>query len=135
MRRHEFASFGLDRLELVERETPAPGPGEIVLDVEALSLNYRDLLVVKGSYNPNIALPATPVSDAAGTVAAATAAAITDLGTILHLRPSLRGGSRGGSHTSKFSARYLHYSPAPARRLDEVDHVSGRRQTPTAARN
>jgi NADPH:quinone reductase-like Zn-dependent oxidoreductase len=73
LRRYEFVSFGLDRLELVERETPAPGPGDIVLEVEAFSLNYRDLLVVKGSYNPNIALPATPVSDAAGTVAAAGA--------------------------------------------------------------
>jgi NADPH:quinone reductase-like Zn-dependent oxidoreductase len=71
LRRYEFASFGLDKLELVERDIPAPGPGEIVLDVEAFSLNYRDLLVVKGSYNPGIALPATPVSDAAGTVAAA----------------------------------------------------------------
>jgi NADPH:quinone reductase-like Zn-dependent oxidoreductase len=70
MRRYEFASFGLDELELVERETPTPGPGEVRLDVEAFSLNYRDLLVVKGLYNPNITLPAVPVSDAAGTVSA-----------------------------------------------------------------
>jgi len=71
MRRYEFASFGLDQLKIVEREDPTPGPGDVVLDVEAFSLNYRDLLVVKGSYNPNIALPATPASDAAGTLAAA----------------------------------------------------------------
>lgn len=70
MRRYEFASFGLDELRLQEREPPEPGPGEIVLDVEAFSLNYRDLLVVKGSYNPKIKLPATPASDAAGTVSA-----------------------------------------------------------------
>ncbi|MGH9337962.1 MAG: zinc-dependent alcohol dehydrogenase family protein, partial [Vicinamibacteria bacterium] len=69
MRRYEFASFGLDQLRIVERETPRPGPGEVVLDVEAFSLNYRDLLVVKGAYNPNIELPATPASDAAGTIA------------------------------------------------------------------
>ena len=69
MRRYEFASFGLDQLKIVEREDPVPGPGEVVLDVEAFSLNYRDLLVVKGSYNPNIALPATPASDACGTIA------------------------------------------------------------------
>jgi NADPH:quinone reductase-like Zn-dependent oxidoreductase len=47
MRRYEFASFGLDQLKIVEREDPSPGPGEVVLDVEAFSLNYRDLLVVK----------------------------------------------------------------------------------------
>lgn len=70
MRRYEFASFGLEHLQIVERDDPQPAPGEVVLDVEAFSLNYRDLLVVKGSYNPNIALPATPASDAAGTVAA-----------------------------------------------------------------
>lgn len=69
MRRYEFSSFGLDQLELTERETPAPGPGELRLDVDAFSLNYRDLLVVKGLYNPNVSLPAVPVSDAAGTVA------------------------------------------------------------------
>jgi NADPH:quinone reductase-like Zn-dependent oxidoreductase len=69
MRRYEFASFGLDQLKIVEREDPNPGPGEVVLDVEAFSLNYRDLLVVKGAYNPNIALPATPASDACGTLA------------------------------------------------------------------
>jgi NADPH:quinone reductase-like Zn-dependent oxidoreductase len=70
MRRHEFASFGLEHLKIVEREDPSPGPGEVVLEVEAFSLNYRDLLVVKGLYNPNIALPATPASDACGKVAA-----------------------------------------------------------------
>jgi NADPH:quinone reductase-like Zn-dependent oxidoreductase len=70
MRRYEFASFGLDQLKIVERDDPRPGPGEVVLDVEAFSLNYRDLLVVKGSYNPNVTLPATPASDAAGTIAA-----------------------------------------------------------------
>jgi NADPH:quinone reductase-like Zn-dependent oxidoreductase len=70
MRRYELPAFGLDQLKLTERDDPAPGPGEVVLDVEAFSLNYRDLLVVKGSYNPNIALPAVPASDAAGTIAA-----------------------------------------------------------------
>jgi hypothetical protein len=69
MRRCEFSSFGLDQLELTERETPAPKPGELRLDVEAFSLNYRDLLVVKDLYNPNISIPAVPVSNAAGTVA------------------------------------------------------------------
>jgi NADPH:quinone reductase-like Zn-dependent oxidoreductase len=70
MRRYELPSFGLDQLRMTERPDPVPGPGEVVLDVEAFSLNYRDLLVIKGSYNPNIALPAVPASDAAGTLSA-----------------------------------------------------------------
>ncbi|MHC4067662.1 MAG: zinc-dependent alcohol dehydrogenase family protein, partial [Planctomycetota bacterium] len=51
-------------------EPPLPGPGEVVVEVRAISLNYRDLMVVKGMYNPNLALPATPVSDGAGVVSA-----------------------------------------------------------------
>jgi NADPH:quinone reductase-like Zn-dependent oxidoreductase len=35
-----------------------------------VSLNYRDLLVVKGAYNPKMPLPRIPCSDAAGEVAA-----------------------------------------------------------------
>lgn len=70
MRGYRFASFGLDQLELAELPEPEPGPGEIVLQVEAMSLNYRDLIVVQGAYNPKLPLPAAPVSDAAGTVVA-----------------------------------------------------------------
>lgn len=36
----------------------------------ALSLNYRDLLVIRGLYNPNLPLPMTPISDGAGVVTA-----------------------------------------------------------------
>ena len=35
-----------------------------------LALNYRDLLVVKGLYNPKLRLPFVPLSDGAGEVAA-----------------------------------------------------------------
>lgn len=70
MRAYRFASFGLDSLELTDLPEPEPGPGEVVLEVEAFSLNYRDLMVVEGLYNPTLPLPAAPVSDAAGTVAA-----------------------------------------------------------------
>lgn len=70
MRAYRFSRFGLDSLELADVPDPSPGPGEIVLEVEAISLNYRDLMVVEGLYNPRLPLPATPVSDAAGRVAA-----------------------------------------------------------------
>ena len=70
MRSYQFSSFGLDQLKITESNPPAPEPGEVAIDVRAFSLNYRDLLVIKGLYNPRLALPAVPVSDGAGVVAA-----------------------------------------------------------------
>jgi NADPH:quinone reductase-like Zn-dependent oxidoreductase len=65
--------FGLDALKLVERPQPQPGPNEVLLKIRAASLNYRDLLVVKGLYNPKMPLPRVPVSDAVGEVVGAGA--------------------------------------------------------------
>ncbi len=70
MRAYHLTSFGIEGLRLVETPVPQPGPGEILVDVQALSLNYRDLLVIQGAYNPKLTLPAVPVSDGAGVVAA-----------------------------------------------------------------
>src|SRR5215208_2387304 len=61
--------FGLDKLQPAERHTPQPGRGEVLLRMKAVSLNYRDLLVVKGTYNPKLPLPRVPVSDGVGEVA------------------------------------------------------------------
>jgi NADPH:quinone reductase-like Zn-dependent oxidoreductase len=70
MRAWQFSSFGLDSLEFVEKPTPDPGPGEVLVRVCAVSLNYRDLLVIKGKYNPRLKLPRIPCSDGAGEVLA-----------------------------------------------------------------
>ena len=70
MRAWQVSAFGIDSLEFVERPTPAPGPGEVLVAVRAVSLNRRDLMVVKGLYNPKMKLPRIPCSDAAGEVAA-----------------------------------------------------------------
>ena len=66
-------SFGIDRLELERAPLPTPGPGELLLRLNAISLNYRDLLMVRGHYNPKQPLPLTPCSDGAGEVIAAGA--------------------------------------------------------------
>jgi NADPH:quinone reductase-like Zn-dependent oxidoreductase len=63
--------FGLDALRLADRPEPRPGRGEVLVKIRAVSLNYRDLLVVKGVYNPKMNLPRIPVSDAVGEVVAA----------------------------------------------------------------
>jgi NADPH:quinone reductase-like Zn-dependent oxidoreductase len=62
--------FGIDNLTLADRPEPSPGPGHVLLRMKAWSLNYRDLLVVKGQYNPRLKLPLVPLSDGAGEVAA-----------------------------------------------------------------
>ena len=62
--------FGLDKLTLLERPDPAPGPGQVLLRMRAVSLNYRDLMMVEGSYNPKQPLPLIPCSDGVGEVAA-----------------------------------------------------------------
>ena len=66
----QFASFGIDSLEFAERPAPQPDPGEVLIRVHAISINYRDLLMVKGLYNPKLKLPRIPCSDGAGEVAA-----------------------------------------------------------------
>jgi NADPH:quinone reductase-like Zn-dependent oxidoreductase len=62
--------FGLENLRLEERPDPEPGPGEVVLKMAAASLNYRDLLMVQGAYNPRQPLPLVPASDGVGRVIA-----------------------------------------------------------------
>jgi NADPH:quinone reductase-like Zn-dependent oxidoreductase len=62
--------FGLDKLQPAERPEPEPGPREVKLKLRAASLNYRDLLMVKGLYNPKLRLPCIPVSDGVGEVVA-----------------------------------------------------------------
>lgn len=63
-------SFGIDNLAPFERPQPLPGYGQAVVKIRAVSLNYRDLLMVKGLYNPKIPLPLVPFSDGAGDVVA-----------------------------------------------------------------
>jgi NADPH:quinone reductase-like Zn-dependent oxidoreductase len=62
--------FGIDALAYAERPEPAPGPGQIVLRMRALSLNYRDLLVVNGTGRWRPPGPRIPASDGVGEVIA-----------------------------------------------------------------
>lgn len=63
--------WGLDRLVRGERPMPTPRPGEVVVQMEAASINYRDLLMVRGGYGRSGGTPPfIPVSDGAGWIAA-----------------------------------------------------------------
>ena len=63
--------WGMDHLKLSTRPKPEPGPGQVLLQMRASSLNYRDLVVpLRGYGNHTGTLPLIPVSDGVGVVAA-----------------------------------------------------------------
>jgi NADPH:quinone reductase-like Zn-dependent oxidoreductase len=66
----ELRAWGLENLVLAERPEPQPGARQVVVRVRAASLNYRDLLLIRGAYNPKQKLPVVPCSDGAGVVVA-----------------------------------------------------------------
>ncbi|HZS54602.1 MAG TPA: NAD(P)-dependent alcohol dehydrogenase [Bryobacteraceae bacterium] len=68
MKQFEIREFGIDRLEITEIEKPAPGFGQVLVRMTAASLNFRDLRVVEGKYNPKLKRPMIPLSDGAGVV-------------------------------------------------------------------
>jgi NADPH:quinone reductase-like Zn-dependent oxidoreductase len=70
---------GADSLIPIEREVPKPGVGEVLVRVHAVSLNYRDLLIVQGRYMRGLKLPLVPMSDGAGEVVD-TGAGVTRVG-------------------------------------------------------
>jgi alcohol dehydrogenase len=49
---------------------PSPGPGQILVRTQAVSLNYRDLMITSGNYAWTPPLPFTPGSDVAGVIEA-----------------------------------------------------------------
>ena len=64
-------SDGMDKLYLETLPDPTPGPGEVLIQVHACSLNYRDFAVAAGKYfGGALKNPAIPLSDGAGQVVA-----------------------------------------------------------------
>jgi len=55
-------------LELAEVEEPAPGRGEVVIEVQAAALNFFDILLCRGEYQERPDLPFTPGGEISGTV-------------------------------------------------------------------
>lgn len=62
---------GAGALELMDLPDPVPGPGEVLVRLGASSLNFRDLLILKGGYRKQQKLEnLIPLSDGAGEIAA-----------------------------------------------------------------
>jgi NADPH2:quinone reductase len=68
------APGGPEVLRLASLPVPTPGPGELLVEVEAAGVNRPDVLQRKGGYPPPPGAPATPGLEIAGTVVAKGAA-------------------------------------------------------------
>ena len=121
MRVMEIAgAWGLEHLGPATRPDPVPGPGQVVVRIEAASVNYRDRVVAGRGYGRRTGeLPLVPVSDGAGTVVATgpgvtttarhAVAALPDGGTRLRLAVE-QGGLLGlvmGRFYRRMTDRYL----------------------------
>lgn len=60
----------LDQLTVEELPDPEPGPGQVVIEVEAAGANFVDALLVQGLYQIKPPLPFTPGMEVAGVVSA-----------------------------------------------------------------
>jgi NADPH:quinone reductase-like Zn-dependent oxidoreductase len=64
--------WGLDQIKVIDAPDPTPGHGEVLVRMRAVSLNYRDLLMVQGMYARGASTGGaiTPFSDGCGVVEA-----------------------------------------------------------------
>ena len=64
-------AWGLpDTLVVEDVATPQPGPGEVLIDIRAASVNYPDVLMIQKKYQVQPALPFIPGSEVAGVISA-----------------------------------------------------------------
>jgi NADPH:quinone reductase-like Zn-dependent oxidoreductase len=68
MQRWSMHAIGRKNLMLSTAAIPTPGPGEVLVRVNAVSLNYRDKMVIEGTMPLSLSFPFTPASDMAGVV-------------------------------------------------------------------
>jgi NADPH:quinone reductase len=93
---------GPEVLELVDLPIPQPGPGQVLMRIEAVGVNFIEIYFRKGVYKA--ALPLTPGSEAAGTVE--------------ELGPGVTGFAAGEAVAStSVVGSYAEYAVVPAAQL------------------
>jgi NADPH:quinone reductase len=99
------ATGGPEVLRLAELPIPQPGPGQVLIRVETVGVNFIEVYFRKGIYNAS--LPLTPGSEAAGTVE--------------ELGPGVKGFAYGDlvASTSVLGS-YAEYALVPAAQLVKV---------------
>lgn len=105
-----------DDLVVEERNDPVPGPGEVVVDVQAAGINFPDVLVVAGKYQVK-----TPPPFIAGNEAAGVVSGVGDGVTRFSKGDKVIVMSRGGAFAEKMCERESSLVPLP----DGLDFVSG----------
>lgn len=110
--REPIGPKGLDWTEL---PTPAPGPEEVLVAIQAASLNFPDVLMAGGNYQVKPTLPFVPGSEWAGVVQA-VGADVTHL-TIGQSVACLTGTGGFATHAVAPAARCLPLGPG----FDPVD--------------
>jgi NADPH2:quinone reductase len=69
MRAIEVTEFGdASTLDVVERERPDPGPGEVRIEVAAAGINFADVMQRRGHYQGGPKPPYVPGMETAGTI-------------------------------------------------------------------
>ncbi len=82
-----------DVLRLDDLPVPEPGPGEVRIEVEAVALNFPDVLLCQGKYQERPPLPFTPGLEVAGHVVATGEGSAYAVGQrVLAAPPLPRGG-------------------------------------------
>ena len=81
-----------DVLELVEIDPPTAGPGAVQIRVDAVGLNFPDILLCQGKYQERPDLPFTPGLEVAGTVIAVGEGATAAIGDRVYGSPGLPHG-------------------------------------------
>jgi NADPH:quinone reductase-like Zn-dependent oxidoreductase len=89
------AAYGIDNLRVIEKPDPTPGRGQIIVDITAATLNYRDLATVTA---PSGRTPFVPCSDGAGVVSA-IGEAVTRVKVGDHVAPLFFQGWLAGDPT------------------------------------
>ncbi|MBZ0187453.1 MAG: NAD(P)-dependent alcohol dehydrogenase [Candidatus Obscuribacterales bacterium] len=67
-RAYQLTQFDYKTIAKTEKEIGKVGPYDVLVKMKAASLNFRDLLIAQGLYNPNLKLPLVPLSDGSGEV-------------------------------------------------------------------
>jgi NADPH2:quinone reductase len=96
---------GPEVLQLADLPIPQPGPGQVLIRIEAIGVNFIEIYFRKGVYKT--ALPMTPGSEAAGTVE--------------ELGPGVTGFAAGDAVVStSVIGSYAEYALVPAAQLVKV---------------